>query len=818
MKFGPDGRLYVLEQNRGAVRIVQNDVLLSTPLITLPVQTGGSRGLLGIAFHPNFNQNGFIYLNYTTSAGGFVHNRVSRFTAVGNTANPSTEVVVWEGLDLEDKTMHYGGDINFGPDGKLYISTGDRLLGANGQNLNTTWGKMLRVNPDGTIPADNPFIAQTTGQNRAIWARGLRNPFKFTFQPGTGRMFIDDVGGDAWEEVNLGAPGANYGWSIHEGPSSEPGFTSPLFAYNHTTGDPTGCAVMGGDFYNPNVVQFPPEFVGTYIFPDHCQGWLKALDFENGNQLRDILTGLQTPVDVKVDPSTGALYYLVRTVNGVAGGGLFRIDYRASVPLQITQQPLSQTVAIGGVATFSVSAQGSPPLSYQWQRNGTNIPGATSPTYSLPNVQPSDSGSRFRVRVSNPGGSIFSNAATLTVSSNHVPMPTIVSPGAGTTYVAGQQMTTTGSATDTEDGTNLPASAFTWEVVFHHHADGTPSAHTHPFIDPVSGVKTLTFTIPNDNEVEADVFYRIHLTVTDSAGASTEVTRDVLPRTSQITLATSPPSLQLLLDDSPVTPPKTVTSVEGILRRIEAPSPQIVGGQTYVFQGWSDGGAALHTITTPTADTTYTATFAPAGGMGNALFVTGDPANRGSDQAVIDRLSQQLGFVVTVIDDDSVQASSAAGQDVVLISSSVSSFVANKLRDVAVPVIIWKPVLYDNMLMTNTVAGTDYGTISGVRVVNIQAIQHPLAPNGAETLTITTRNSTLPFGVPVASGDVVGRTGGRATLFTFSPGDMLRTGVPAPACRVAFPAYGNAISRYTAAGWNLFDRTVDWATSGCVGA
>lgn len=183
IKFAPDGRLFLLEQNQGDVRVVQNGQLIAGNFLHLDVQTGGSRGLLGITFAPNFAANGYVYISYTTNAGGFVHNRVSRFTSSGNAADPTSEVVLFEGLDLEDKTMHYGGDLNFGPDGKLYISVGDRLGLQVAQQLNTTWGKMLRLNKDGTIPSDNPFYGQTTGLNRAIWALGLRNPFKFMFQP-----------------------------------------------------------------------------------------------------------------------------------------------------------------------------------------------------------------------------------------------------------------------------------------------------------------------------------------------------------------------------------------------------------------------------------------------------------------------------------------------------------------------------------------------------------------------------------------------------------------------------------------------------------
>ena len=817
IKFGPDGRLYLIEQNRGTVRIVQNDVLLPNPLITIPVITGGSRGLMGIAFDPGFLSNGYFYVTYSTNAGGIPHNRLSRFTAVGNTASLASEQVLFDGEDLADKQMHYGGDVNIGPDGRIYLSTGDRLLGANAQNLNTTWGKMLRFNRDGTIPTTNPFYNQTTLKNRAIWARGLRNPFKFTFQPGTGRMFIGDVGSSSWEEVNEGAMGANYGWPTYEGPGGGAGFTDPVFAYNHNTGNPSGCAVMGGDFYNPNVAQLPAQFVGTFIFPDHCQGWVKAIDFAHGNAIYPILGGLEQAVDLKVDPNSGAIYYIERSVNGVVGGGLFRVDYQGSVPLSITQQPSSQTVAVGADATFSVSASGAPPISFQWQRNGVNIAGATSSTYTLTNAQAGDSGSTFRVNVSNASGTVTSNSATLTVSNNQRPTATIVTPAQGDTYRAGTQVSFSGTGTDPENG-DLPASAYTWEVVFHHHAEGTPNAHTHPFIEPVSGATNGIFTIPTDNEVEPDVFYRIHLTVKDSAGATHEVTRDIQPRTSQITLDTAPGGLQVNLDDQPVDTPITVTSVEGIDRRIEALSPQVMGGSTYAFQAWSDGGARLHTISTPVADTTYTASFTASGGASSALFVTGNPASLGTDQNVVSRL-QQLGYTVTIMDDAVADAAAAIDKSIVLVSSSVDSgTVANRFSQVSVPVMIWKPALYDNMQMTPKVQGTDFGTLNGFRTVNIANIAHPLAPAGAQTITIMTANNSLPFGRPPATADIVGRTNNRATLFTFSMGDLRVNGTPAPGCRVAFPLYGTAISRYTPAGWDLFDRTVGWATGGCVGA
>jgi hypothetical protein len=173
-------------------------------------------------------------------------------------------------------------------------------------------------------------------------------------------------------------------------------------------------------------------------------------------------------------------------------------------------------------------------------------------------------------------------------------------------YSAGNTIAYSGTATDAEDG-NLPASAFTWEIVFHH------DTHTHPFVLPTSGSMSGTFTIPTSGETSANVFYRIHLTVHDSAGQMKEVLRDVLPRTSHVTLATSPAGLSLTLDGTPISTPYTFTGVVGMVRTIAAPSPQTLGSAKYMFQSWSDGGRQSHQIATPTTDTILTATYKRTG-------------------------------------------------------------------------------------------------------------------------------------------------------------------------------------------------------------
>ena len=308
MALAPDGRVFVCEQT-GALRVIKNGVLLATPFVTVPVDSSGERGLLGVAFDPNFVSNQLVYIYYTATTPN-LHNRISRFTANGDVAMAGSEVIVMDLDGLSTATNHNGGALHFGPDGNLYVAVGDNANGANAQSLGTRHGKMLRITSTGGIPTNNPFFNQTTGDNRAIWARGLRNPFTFSFQAGVGRMFINDVGQNTWEEINDGIAGSNYGWPTCEGFCNppNPSFRDPIFAYAN---DASTCAITGGAFYNPQIVQFPANYVGNYFFADFCGGWIRKLDPSMGNAVSDFATGISLPVDLKVSPD-GFLYYLAR--------------------------------------------------------------------------------------------------------------------------------------------------------------------------------------------------------------------------------------------------------------------------------------------------------------------------------------------------------------------------------------------------------------------------------------------------------------------------------------------------------------------------
>jgi glucose/arabinose dehydrogenase len=321
MAFAPDGRLFIAEQG-GALRVVTaGGVLLATPFVTVNTSANGERGLLGVAFHPQFATNHWVYLYYTASSPN-PHNRIVRYTANGDVST-GVETVLVDLPDLSSATNHNGGALHFGPDGKLYVAVGENGTSTNAQSMTIPFGKILRFNDDGTIPADNPFYGSTTGINRSIWALGLRNPFTFGFQPGTGRLLINDVGENTWEEINEGLPGANYGWPAVEGPGGAPTYADPLYYYGHSNNSSllVGDAIVGSAFYNPATVLFPPDYVGSYFFADYVAGWVARLDPASGNAAYSFWNWGFPMTDVQVGPD-GALYVL-----GYMGGpwGVHRI-------------------------------------------------------------------------------------------------------------------------------------------------------------------------------------------------------------------------------------------------------------------------------------------------------------------------------------------------------------------------------------------------------------------------------------------------------------------------------------------------------------
>lgn len=282
--FDGTGRLFIIEKY-GAIRIYENGQLLDQPFLNIDDRVnedGNEMGLLGFAFHPSYEQNGYFYVNYTGDGG---HTRISRFQASGDLADPNSETVLM--VIEQPYPNHNGGAVAFGPDSYLYLGLGDGGLAGdphkNGQNTNSLLGKILRIDVNSgesySIPADNPF-------GNEVWAYGLRNPWRISFDRSTGDLWIGDVGQGDWEEVDYlpaGSPGgANFGWSIMEGNhgydgNPQPGLLLPISEYSHadTYG---GCSVTGGYVYRGAM----PEWNGVYFYGDYCTGYVWGLILSNG--------------------------------------------------------------------------------------------------------------------------------------------------------------------------------------------------------------------------------------------------------------------------------------------------------------------------------------------------------------------------------------------------------------------------------------------------------------------------------------------------------------------------------------------------------
>ena len=287
-----DGRIFVVEQG-GRIRVVGNGVLQTTPFLDIStrVLSGGEQGLLSVAFHPQYATNHFFYVYFSTQTNGDI--RIERFTTTSNAevADPTTSKLI---ITAPHSTFanHNGGLLTFGPDGMLYAGLGDGGSGGdplgNGQNFNSLLGSLLRLDVDHgdpyAIPASNPFVGQANHRGE-VWAKGLRNPWRYAFDAATALLYIADVGQNLHEEVNVVAAnsaGLNYGWNVWEGLScyntatcSSTGFQAPILDYGHGP----ACSITGGYVYRGTAI---PAIRGHYFYSDYCAGFLRSFRYENG--------------------------------------------------------------------------------------------------------------------------------------------------------------------------------------------------------------------------------------------------------------------------------------------------------------------------------------------------------------------------------------------------------------------------------------------------------------------------------------------------------------------------------------------------------
>ncbi|WP_020526910.1 PQQ-dependent sugar dehydrogenase [Flexithrix dorotheae] len=597
MVFTPDNRILIGEQ-KGTVRVIKNGILQKEPFIELDANlVPFEQGLESITLDPNFEKNSFVYLFYTLPKG--VNNRLIKVKAVNDTADVSTIENLLDFTPLGPSTIHNGGGMRFGLDGKLYIAHGENGHGPSSQYWNHH-GKVIRINSDGSIPEDNPYNNHSNENLKYIWSWGLRNPYTMDIHPKTGRIFVNDVGEESWEEINdITEPDQNFGWPIFEGNGNDDKYKNPLYAYPHESEESStkGCAISGGTFFLGESSNYPSDYKDKYYFMDYCNRWIKLLDLADSS----VSTFAENIGGSNVSLTTGSdgnLYFLERSA-----GKLHKIIYTEEKKPQVLRNPDSFQTSEKENFSLRVYVSGKEPISYQWKKDGVILPGETSSDLIIASASFSDAG-KYSVVISNEWGEIESKKSSISVVGfNARPTAKIMIPRMDTLYTAGDTIYFSGKGIDLEDG-EMADSTFSWSVVFHH------EDHTHDGPPIATGSKEGSFVIPTVGEVDSDVWYRLYLKVEDSGGLTDRVYKEYFPNISTITLNTKPVNLWLSLDGhKELKSPITFDGVSGVIRELGSFSPQIVDSIAYIFDHWEHGGEIIQEITTPPTAQTFTAVF-----------------------------------------------------------------------------------------------------------------------------------------------------------------------------------------------------------------
>lgn len=631
----PDGRILIAEKD-GVVRLSSHGALQSTPFLDIRdrVNPLNDRGLLGIAADPDFATNGYIYLLYTyednaSNPNGPKTGRLARYTAVGNTASPSTEFVLLgtqvgsschnfpAGADCipSDSLSHSTGTLKFAPDGTLFLTLGDGSSydsvdpdALRAQDLDSLGGKFLHITRTGQGLPSNPFWNGDAGANRSkVWSYGLRNAYRFNLRPGTNTPYLGDVGWDTWEEINVAYAGANFGWPCYEGPARQPGYaaldacqqlyaqgtsavTMPLQAWTHDV----GWTSTGGAFYMGT--DYPDPYRGAYFFGDYGGGWISFLQVDANDNLipgsvGTFATGVSGLVDIEIGPD--GLLYIV----DIYAGELQRYTYS-----RVNTPPTAVASA--------TPREGYPPLTVQFSSAGSSDPDGDALQFSWDfgdGAPPSELASPqhtyataglYTATLTVSDGYGGTRAATVRISvGNLAPVPVITSPSADFRFRVGDVVTYAGSATDNEDGA-IPANQLSWTILLHH---CTPSGcHIHPYATSTGASGSFPISDHGD-----EIYFELTLTATDSTGLTGSSTAFLYPQTVQLTLQSWPDGQQVVLDGRGGAAPLVRTAIVGSSHTVYAPS----GENGFAFLAWSDSGAQQHTITAGTSDTTYTAAF-----------------------------------------------------------------------------------------------------------------------------------------------------------------------------------------------------------------
>jgi glucose/arabinose dehydrogenase/fibronectin type 3 domain-containing protein len=566
MAFAPDGRLFVWQKN-GVVRVIKNGQLLPTPFIDLSakVNTFDDRGFWGLAFDPQFESTGRVYMSYTFENAGDPNNggaRTSRLTRVTadpanpDTALPGSETVILGSVGTPpcsaqpasadcisaDGGSHTLGSLHFADDGTLFVGVGDGAEAGpddpnplRAQDLTSPNGKILRIKPDGSAPSGNPFYDGTNSWRSRVWQYGLRNPFGFSLQRETGEIYMGDVGWNTWEEVDHGPAGTNFGWPCFEGNGPQPTYqsrfaqcaqlpassvTPPFFTYDRGSGS----AVIGGPFYTETL--YPQDYWGNFFFADYTGNWIRRVVLDSEHRpvsVQPFATDVQAPVALTLGPD-GMIYYLSFTT-----GEVRRIRYNGPVAAATATPTYGYSPLSVSFSSADSVNPGGGPLTYLWEFGDGTTSTAANPSHTY--TAASATTFAARLTVTNGAGLSSTDEVQITVGSVP-PTPSISAPADGTSVLPGQTVNYQGSATDPEDGA-LPASALRWTVLLHH------NTHVHTF---VGGSGAQGSFVAEDHGPIGTFSYEIILTATDSSGlrSSTSVT---LPVVSDASPPTDPTGL-----------------------------------------------------------------------------------------------------------------------------------------------------------------------------------------------------------------------------------------------------------------------------------
>jgi len=594
-----DGRVLVGERD-GGIKVVAGGVLLPTELTQVPSDTSnGERGLMALAVASDFATTQHLYC-YGTAPNA--KNRIVRYTLQGNGIVPGSESLVWE-CPVTAQLGHNGGGFAFGGDGRIYLALGEHYTSPYSQDLTTPLGKLLRMERDGAVPTDNPFV-NVPGAEGRVWALGLRNPFRLSTDPLTGTVWIGDVGGNspqAWEEVNRAVGGANYGWPAQEGNSCSTGdcstYTTPVWSLRHD--DRVRVPVVGraGVILGP-VVRHPS-------WPVETQGNLLVADYPNRSLRRVVLDAAgvvvadplflaspeaSTLTDLDFAPD-GTLW--TTTYGPLWSGSTERSSLHKIERLSTGNQPpvaVATSSSVTGPTPLAVNFQGSgsfdpdngpAPLTYLWEFGDGAVATTANAQHSYTNA------GTYQARLTVDDGAASATSTTIVVRAGNPPVPTIAAPALPNElrYVAGQTISYTGSAVDVEDGT-LPPSSLSWQVLLLH------GGHTHPYYGPVQGTSG-SFTIPSTGHSPEATSYQIELEARDSSGLVSRIVRSLAPTPSTVRVHTAPSGIPVYVDGESESTPWSSTSLQGFVHELEvqrwyATSTQILG-----FVRWNDGDRSL---------------------------------------------------------------------------------------------------------------------------------------------------------------------------------------------------------------------------------